>query len=85
MIKIDFEFTTQYGKFRDALHLPDDHGLSQEQITAMQQERLNSWLFVVENPPQPEPEPEPETVEIDGVTYEKVELDGQIVLKPVGV
>jgi hypothetical protein len=78
-IKIDFEFTTPYGKFRDALHLPDNHGLSQEQIAAMQQERLANWLFAVENPP----EPEPETVEIGDVTYEKVEVDGQIVLKPV--
>ena len=25
MIKIDFEFDTPYGVFRDALHLPDDH------------------------------------------------------------
>jgi hypothetical protein len=78
-IKIDFEFQTQYGKFRDALHLPDNHGLSDEQIAQMQQERLDNWLFAVENPP----EPEPETVDLDGVTYEKVEVDGQIVLKPV--
>lgn len=78
-IKIDFEFTTKYGKFSDALYLPDDHGLSQEQIAAMQQERLNNWLFAVENPL----EPETETVEISGVTYEKIEIDGQIVLKPV--
>jgi hypothetical protein len=71
MIKIDFEFDTRHGKFRDALHLPEDHGFSQEQIAAMQQERLDNWLFAVENPPAPEPE----TVEIDGVTYEKVEVD----------
>ena len=79
MVKIDFEFTTQYGVFRDALHLPDDHAYTEEQITAMKQERLDNWVYAVENPP----EPEPETVEIDGVTYEKVEVDGQIVLKPV--
>jgi len=79
MIKIDFEFTTPYGVFRDALHLRDDHGLTQEQIVAMQQERLENWLFAVENPP----EPEPEIVEIDGVIYERVEIDGQVVLKPV--
>ena len=77
--KIDFEFTTPYGKFRDALHLPDNHGLSQEQIAAMQQERLDNWLLALENPP----EPEPETVVLNGVTYEKIEVDGQIVLKPV--
>lgn len=80
-MKIDFEFETVYGKFRDALHLPDDHSYTQEQIAEMQTERLNNWLFNVENPPAPEPE----TVEIDGVVYEKVEIDGQIVLKPVEV
>jgi len=26
---------------------------------------------------------EPDTVEIDGITYEKIEINGQIVLKPV--
>jgi hypothetical protein len=79
MIKIDFEFQTPYGVFRDALHLPEDHGLAQEQIVAMQQERLDNWLFAVENPPAPDPE----IVEIDGVIYERVEIDGQVVLKPV--
>jgi hypothetical protein len=52
MIKIDFEFETQYGVFRDALYLPEDHDLSQEQIAAMQQERLDNWVFAVENPPE---------------------------------
>lgn len=51
-MKIDFEFTTPYGMFRDALHLPDNHDLSQEQIAAIQQERLDNWIFVVENPPE---------------------------------
>ena len=81
MIRIDFEFTTKYGKFRDALYLPEGHTLTDEQITAMKQERLDNWLFAVENPPQPETE----TVEIGGVTYEKVEIDGQFVLRPVEV
>jgi hypothetical protein len=80
MIKIDFEFDTKYGKYRDALYLPEDHTNTEEQIVAMQTERLNNWLYSVENPPAPEPE----TVEIDGVLYEKVDIDGQTVLKPVG-
>ena len=80
MIKIDFEFTTKYGVFRDALHLASDHTYTQEQIDLMKQERLDNWLYAVENPP----EPEPEFVEIDGVQYEKVDVDGQTVLKPVG-
>ena len=76
-MKIDFEFETKYGKFRDAIHLPEDHNFTAEQIVAMKQERLDNWLFVVENPP------EPETVELDGIIYENVEIDGQIVLKPL--
>ncbi len=46
-IRIDFEFTTMYGVYRDALYLPADHGLSQEQITAMQQERVNNWMALI--------------------------------------
>lgn len=80
MVKIDFEFETKHGKYRDALYLPEDHGLTQAQIAEMQSERLNNWLSAVENPPAPEPE----IVVIEGIEYQKIELDGQIVLKPVG-
>jgi hypothetical protein len=79
-IKIDFEFETQYGKFRDALYLDDDHSFTQDEIVAMQQARLNNWIYLVENPTAPEPQ----TIEIDGVTYEKIYVDGQILLKPTG-
>jgi hypothetical protein len=80
MIKIDFEFQTKHGKFADALHLPDNHTFTEAEIQAMKEQRRDNWINIVENPPAPEPE----TVEIDGVTYEKVEIDGQTVLKPVG-
>jgi hypothetical protein len=56
MIEIIFEFMTPYGVFRDALYLPTDHSYTQAQITEMETERLNNWLFIVENPPEPEPE-----------------------------
>ena len=79
MISIVFEFTTKHGVFRDALHLPADHAFTEEEIAAMKQQRLDSWLNIVENPSPPPPD----TIEIDGVTYEKVEVDGQILLKPV--
>ena len=46
-MKIDFSFDTEHGKFCDALHLPDDHGLSDEQIEAMKQQRLDNWIAVV--------------------------------------
>jgi hypothetical protein len=78
-MKIDFEFDTPHGKYRDALYLSDDHTFTQEQLVEMQTERLNNWISAVENPPAPEPE----TVEIDGVIYEKVEIDGQTLLKPI--
>ena len=44
MIKIDFEFDSQYGVFRDALHLPDDHGLNHEEIQALKQQRFDKWM-----------------------------------------
>lgn len=53
-MKIDFEFQTDYGLFRDALHLPDDHGLSDEQIEAMKQQRVDNWITVVAAPPAEE-------------------------------
>lgn len=55
MIKIDFEFDTPHGLFRDALHLPDDHGLSDEQVEAMKQERVDNWIAIVTAPPAEEP------------------------------
>jgi hypothetical protein len=80
-MKIDFEFQTKYGVFRDALHLAHDHNYTQEQIIELQTARLNNWLYTIENPPAQEPE----TIEVGGVLYEKVEIDGQVVLKPVEV
>lgn len=53
-MKIDFEFQTGYGLFRDALHLPDDHGLTDAQIEVMKQERLDNWIAIVTAPPADE-------------------------------
>ena len=50
-MNIDFSFPSQYGTFSDALHLPDDHGLSDEQIEAMKQARLDNWIAVITAPP----------------------------------
>lgn len=46
-MKIDFEFQTPYGLFRDALHLPDDHGLSDAELEAMKQARVDAWVAIV--------------------------------------
>lgn len=47
MQQIIFEFPTQHGVFRDALYLPDDHGLTDDQVQALKQERLDNWLSFV--------------------------------------
>jgi hypothetical protein len=51
MIKIDFEFESKYGVFRDAIHLPEDHGMSEEQLAAMKQQRFDNWIAIIEAPP----------------------------------
>jgi hypothetical protein len=53
-MKIDFEFTTPHGLFRDALHLPDDHAFTEEEIQAMKQQRVDNWIAVVTAPPAEE-------------------------------
>ena len=65
MIKIDFSFETKYGKFADALHLPDDHGMTDDEIEAMKQQRLTNWLAIVEAPPVETP-PEETTSATEG-------------------
>lgn len=55
MIKIDFEFDSQYGVFRDALHLPEDHGLSDDEVQALKQQRFDNWIAIVNAPPVESP------------------------------
>lgn len=47
MIKIDFEING----FRDALHLADDHNLTDAEIEAMKQERYDKWFAFINTPP----------------------------------
>lgn len=69
-MKIDFEFTTPHGLFRDALHLSDDHTFTDEEIQGMKQQRVDNWIAVVTAPPIEEVAEE--FIEIDGVRYAKV-------------
>ena len=78
-MQIRFTFETQYGPFSDALYLDENHTFTEAEVEAMKQERLTNWIAILEAPPV-----EPDTVVIDGVTYEKIQIDGQVVLKPVG-
>ncbi len=63
MVKIDFEFDTPHGVFRDALHLPDDHGMTDEQIDAMKTQRVDNWIAIVTAPPVEVVEETPPTEE----------------------
>jgi len=50
MKKIDFEFQTQYGVYRDALYLEDNHSFTEQEIEAMKQERVDNWIAVITAP-----------------------------------
>lgn len=46
-MKIEFEFQTDYGTFRDAIWVPDDAPMPTDfEIEAMKQARLAAWLAV---------------------------------------
>jgi hypothetical protein len=49
-MNIIFDFDTQYGQFRDALILEDNHTFTDAEIEAMKQERLNNWLSIFQTP-----------------------------------
>jgi hypothetical protein len=74
MTKIDFEFTTIHGVFRDALYLPDDHTFTDSEIQAMKQQRVDNWIAAVTAPPVEESELD--YIEVDGVRYVKVSDNG---------
>ena len=50
-MKIDFEIETKYGIYRDALYLEDN--LTDQEVDAMKQQRVNNWIDAIENPPEP--------------------------------
>ena len=53
MLKIDFTING----FTDALHLADNHGLSDAEIEAMKQARYDKWRDFIDNPPAVVDEP----------------------------
>jgi hypothetical protein len=46
-MKIDFEFETIHGMYRDALHLPDNHTFTDEEVQAMKQQRFDNWFALL--------------------------------------
>lgn len=50
-MKIDFQFTTAYGVFADALWFSDDQPIpSEAELNAMKQERLDNWIAAITAP-----------------------------------
>jgi hypothetical protein len=55
-MKIDFEFESPYGVFRDALYFADDDVLpSEAEIEAMKKQRYDNWWAIVNAPPPEAP------------------------------
>lgn len=48
--KFDFEKTDGTYTFRDAIHLPPDHNLTEDEIEAMKQQRFDNWLSHINTP-----------------------------------
>ena len=46
MQQIKFTIETPYGLYSDALYLKDDHGLTEDQIEALKQERVSNWIAI---------------------------------------
>jgi hypothetical protein len=61
-MKIDFQITQNGYTFSDAIHLPDNHGLSDAQIEAMKQARFDAWYTMVTTPSE-ETEEAPQEVQ----------------------
>ena len=53
-MKIDFEITQNGYTFRDAIHLPDDHTLTDAEIEAMKQARFDAWYAIITTPEESE-------------------------------
>ena len=55
MITIAFEMNKDGYEFKDAIVLPDDHQLSNEDIETMKQKRFDDWYAIVTAPQEEQP------------------------------
>lgn len=49
-MKIDFEITDGVYTLKDAIHLPDDHTYTEQEIESMKQQRFNNFVLLVTTP-----------------------------------
>jgi hypothetical protein len=50
MISIIFEKETPHGLYRDSLWLDENHSLSESEIEALKQERVDNWIAFINLP-----------------------------------
>lgn len=50
MITIEFEKSDGTNTLRDAIVLPDNHGLSDTEIEAIKQKRFDDWIAIINTP-----------------------------------
>ena len=48
-MQIRFSYETKYGIFSDALNLPDDHTFTEEELTAMKEQRRDNWVAYIDS------------------------------------
>lgn len=48
-MQIRFSFDTKYGKFSDALNLPDDHTYTEEELNLMKEQRRDNWVNYIDS------------------------------------
>ena len=58
MIKIEFtKIHENYGEFRDAINLDDNHSFTDDEIETMKQQRFDNWVNFIETVLVVEPDP----------------------------
>lgn len=48
-MQIRFSYDTKYGLFSDALNLPEDHNLTDDEIELLKIQRKNNWIEFIDN------------------------------------
>ena len=72
MIKLDFEMTNGTYTYRDALYLPEDHVLTDEEIEAIKQARFDRWIAAITAPVEDIPPVEDANVLVEDVTVDPI-------------
>jgi hypothetical protein len=73
-MQIRFSYETKYGKFSDALNLPDDHEFTEQELIIMQEQRRDNWIAYIDST-QVDTAIEEETTSSETVTEEQTDTN----------